>query len=258
MSRFASLAVAILLCIPSLGQEIFHATPLDETQNLRLDKLEEQVDGLVDKVLSRLDALEEKQATIQPVPDPEPNKPMAAKSYGSTGKAVAAMAVQPAYGSVAPTKSYGSSGSAVAQVQQATGPQWKSTAQLQADIAANWTNHVYAVMGRGSVYAHLTGEHGYSPQQVNGLSVRDADMLHNLAHGPKISPYTTGTAAAVMQPYAGQVMQSRIIDGPFRHVEQVQSQPLMQQQSGCPDGQCPHTQGARRSVQRSGLFRFWR
>lgn len=82
----------------------------------------------------------------------------------------------------------------------------RTTSELQSAIAAAWTSRVYGRMAAGQerlVYRHLTTTHGYTPSQVNGLPLDYALMLHNLAHGPKVSPYTksaTVQAADFFQP----------------------------------------------------------
>ena len=81
-----------------------------------------------------------------------------------------------------------------------TGRRLKTTAELSRDIAARRTGRIYGRMARGQdrlVYQHLVSEHGYTSSQVNGLSLSDALELHNLAHGPRISAYTTGGVAVV-------------------------------------------------------------
>lgn len=89
-------------------------------------------------------------------------------------------------------------------VARSAASRWKSAAEIKQAIQTNRTSRVYGRMARGAegqVWNHLIREHGYAPSQVNGLTIDDALMLHNLAHGPKISPYaSTVTTSAVAMP----------------------------------------------------------
>ena len=61
----------------------------------------------------------------------------------------------------------------------------KTTEELQSELEDSWTDHLYGRMARGQesmVYQHLVQTHGYAPDQVDGLSLDEATMLHNLAH----------------------------------------------------------------------------
>jgi hypothetical protein len=106
-----------------------------------------------------------------------------------------------------------------------------STAELQGMIASmrpgGWRGPVYAdVQPRSQAKQHLTGpEHGFSWDQVNGLSQDEALILHDLAprHGNKIFPYRSGSA-------------------PQRSVVE-----RVAMASGCPNGDCSRSVQRRRS-----------
>lgn len=102
----------------------------------------------------------------------------------------------------------------------------RTRAELQRAISAARTNVVYGRMARGQqsrVWYHLTASHGYTSAQVAGLSLSDALMLHNLAHGPKISAWTTGA------PTTSVVTQS--VTAPSLPVQAVST-------TNCANGQC--------------------
>ena len=93
-----------------------------------------------------------------------------------------------------------------------------STSEIKSLIAAKrpsgWRGPVYAdVSPRASAKQHLVGsEHGFSWEQVSGLSQDEALILHDLAprHGNQIFPYRSG------------------------------QQPVKTASSGCPNGGCPN------------------
>lgn len=93
-----------------------------------------------------------------------------------------------------------------------------TTAELRAMIAAKrpsgWRGPVYAdVAPRSQAKQHLVGpQHGFSWDQVSGLTQNEALILHDLAprHGNQIFPYRSG------------------------------SQPMQMASSGCPNGGCPN------------------
>ena len=106
-----------------------------------------------------------------------------------------------------------------------------STSELQSLIASmrpgGWRGPVYAdVQPRSQAKQHLVGpEHGFSRDQVSGLSQDEALILHDLAprHGNKIFPYRSGSA-------------------PQRSVVE-----RVAMASGCPNGDCSRSVQRRRS-----------
>jgi len=88
-----------------------------------------------------------------------------------------------------------------------------------------WRGPVYAdVSPRSQAKQHLVGsEHGFSWDQVAGLSQDEALILHDLAprHGNQIFPYRTGQAIVTRSP------------------QMIKPQPTFAGSgSGCPNGQC--------------------
>jgi hypothetical protein len=85
---------------------------------------------------------------------------------------------------------------------------------IQIKRPAGWRGPVYAdVSPRSQAKQHLVGsEHGFSWEQVSGLSQDEALILHDLApkHGNQIFPYRSG------------------------------QQPVKTASSGCPNGGCPN------------------
>jgi len=98
---------------------------------------------------------------------------------------------------------------------------------IQAMRPGGWRGPVYAdVQPRSQAKQHLTGpEHGFSWDQVSGLSQDEALILHDLAprHGNKIFPYRSGSA-------------------PQRSVVEI-----VAMASGCPNGDCSRSVQRRRS-----------
>ena len=116
----------------------------------------------------------------------------------------------------------------------ATGRRLKTTDELKRDIARNRTDRVYATIKpntRAWAITHLVNDHGYSRSQVGSLSFADAWMLHNLAHGPKISPYTSGSTTLVAQKVETFV--------PTPRKPAPTPAPPQTFHSGCPNGRCP-------------------
>jgi hypothetical protein len=128
-------------------------------------------------------------------------------------------------------------------VARSTSSRLKTTGELAASIQASQTNRVYARMGgrQTDVYLHLVRDHGYTSAQVNGLTINDALMLHNLAHGPAISAYTQATLAAT---YAPAALQPKPVAA------------IVQASTGCANGRCARRATATQPV-RYGLF-GWR
>lgn len=100
---------------------------------------------------------------------------------------------------------------------------------IQSMRPGGWRGPVYAdVQPRSQAKQHLTGpEHGFSWDQVSGLSQDEALILHDLAprHGNKIFPYRSGSA-----PQRQTVAQ------------------VVAAASGCPNGDCSRSVQRRRST----------
>ena len=95
---------------------------------------------------------------------------------------------------------------------------------IQAKRPGGWSVPVYAdVSPRSQAKQHLVGsEHGFSWDQVAGLSQDEALILHDLApqHGNQIFPYRTGQAIVTRSP------------------TKIRSEPAFMGSGGCPNGQC--------------------
>lgn len=127
----------------------------------------------------------------------------------------------------------------VAAVQPAVQPAVQSsrysTEELRSQIyflrPNGWNGPIYAdVQPRSSAKLHLTGnEHGFSWDQVNGLTQEEALILHDLApkHGNKIFPVRPATAP--LSPQKKEMVEL-----------------------GCPNGQCDKS---RATYKRFGWFR---
>ena len=235
MNRFATLAAAFMLCVPVLGQSTFHATPLDDQQNSRLDKLEFLLDQLSDRLEDVQDCNQQRLSGLES----DANAIVA-------GKPVPIVAPKPVVVAV------------VAKVVAAPVSSRYSTAELRAQIQqarpGGWQGPIYAdVSPRSAAKRHLIGgEHGFSAEQVNGLSQDESLILHDLApgHGSKIYPMrssSTVVAAVVAKP----VIASR------QYVRGTVAREVLRT-SGCANGQCAKSQSTSRSVQTSGRFRLFR
>ncbi len=153
-----------------------------------------------------------------------------------------------------------------------------STSELRAIIQqkrpGGWRGAVHAdVSPRSRAKQHLTGEHGFTSDQVSGLSQDGALILHDLAHGGQVSSYRSGSASRSVQAvsqvqYSSQPSYSQpSYSQPAYQPQPVHSQPVYQpqpaysqqpamRQGGCPNGRCP-LQGVSSGVVR-GFFGFRR
>jgi len=230
MRAIATLAAALLLCSFSFSQEIFHATPLDTKQNTRLDKLEFQLERLLNQIEDAQDCNEQRLVALE-----------ADDRVVANVQPAQVIAIKPA---------------AVANALPTLVSARYTTAELRSQIQqarpGGWRGPVYAdVSPRSAAKRHLVGsDHGFSAEQINGLTEGEALVLHDLApgHGNQIFPYrsraTTMPAVAVAQP---------AIATPMRTVART-----VQRSSGCANGQCAKSQSSSRNMTRSSAFRFWR
>lgn len=205
--KLLSLSLLLLLSSNVVAQNrVFHASPIDVQQDSRLDKLEEKnrsIEAKLEAILVKLDT-------------PKVSAPKVAESLPTP---------------VAPTSSR------------------YSTSELQSLIRAKrpggWRGPVYAdVSPRSMAKQHLVGsEHGFSWDQVSGLSQEEALILHDLApnHGNQIFPMRSKSVAAVV---------SKSTTTVFTPVVTTTQTTVMQ--SGCENGQCARASTTRRR----GLFGF--
>lgn len=215
MFRFAIVVLVALLSSPSNAQRVFRAAPLDLEQNQRLDSLE-----------TRTEAVEQALAEI--------------KSDEGPGESPALVGVTASVSTRPP-------------VQAPSG--LKTTDELRAEIASyrpqhldsrgRFNPHYATVRPVSGVYRHLQdGNHGFTEEQVSGLSLTDALILHDLApeHGGKISPYRNASSGCANGQCPTPVRSSPSSTLNFQSAS-----------GGCPNGQCP-TQPSRSSGGRVRLF----
>ena len=222
--RIAIAVLSVLCALPCFAQErIFHASPVDVEQN------------------SRLDALEARLAAIERVPQPAPQV-QAPRVIPSPPAPI----VQP-------------------QVQQSsapTGPVRYSSGQLRYKIQqmrpGGWRGPMYAdVSPRSMAKQHLIGaEHGFTWDQVAGLTQEEALILHDLApgHGNQIFPrYRLASSESTTVTVRQQAYQP--VQQP---IEQFSNFGVQQKyDSGCANGQCDRQQYSQQSQGRVPILRRW-
>jgi len=226
MLRYVTLAAAFLLCVPAFAEDIFRATPIDAEQDSRLDKIEFQLERLVDQIADAQDCNEQRIAGLE------------ADAKAAMANPVQVVALKP-----------------IAKAKPTLVSARYSTAELRSQIQQarpnGWQGPVFAdVSPRSAAKRHLIGgEHGFSAEQINGLSQEETLILHDLApgHGSKIYPMRSRSTVV-----AAVVARAAIV-APQRTVERT-----VQRSSGCANGQCAKSQMTGRSVQRSNRFRLFR
>lgn len=269
--RFVSILLLCLLTVPTIAQErIFRADPIDIKQDARLDALESRIETLV-RLIEKSQpefaksVLEDAPKPIEyPVPNAE--KPSIEKRYclgdvkycegrlhylacingeekwlpvplAAQSVAMSTMTYQPAV--QASTVTY----SQPVTVQRSTSSRY-STSELRSLISQYRNHRIYAdVQPRSYAYRHLVQDHGFTSDQVNGLSLDEAYRLHSLAHGGVIKPYRSDASVAMVQasvqsapvysyPVTQQIVNVQPVRTPVRNVVQAAA-------NGCPNGQCP-------------------
>lgn len=218
-----------MVASPSYSQQrTFRASSIDIEQDGRLDSLEARMKAVEASVATQGNT--SPVAASDPVPNAEP-------------VVVVAPVVQPPPASVRQPS-----------VQRVSGRY--TTEELRAMIRqkrpGGWRGPVYAdVSPRSLAKQHLVDpKHGFTWDQVNGLTQDEALILHDLAptHGNQIFPtrgnrYSNGLPA----PSA-----SQFDDDMIRNVWGTPYVPSQQAQSGCANGQCANPQS---SAVRGGFFR---
>lgn len=138
-----------------------------------------------------------------------------------------------------------------------------TTSELRSLIQQYRNHRIYAdVQPRSYAYKHLVQDHGFTSDQVNGLTLDEAYRLHSLAHGGIVKSYRSGQSVAMVQ----SSVESAIVYPAVTYSQPVyqQSQPVQRPQpvrtviqaaaNGCPNGKCP----TQRSNQSWSLFGRWR
>lgn len=134
-----------------------------------------------------------------------------------------------------------------------------SMSELRSLIQQYRNHRIYAdVQPRSYAYRHLVSDHGFTSDQVNGLSLDEAYRLHSLAHGGILHATRSGASVAMVQssvqsepvysyPVTQQVVNVQPMRTPVRTVIQAAA-------NGCPNGRCP----TQRSNAGWSVFGRWR
>lgn len=230
MRTLIFLAAAFAATVPLRAERVFRASSIDIEQNERLDDVEARVGALESSVALGLKA---QKMSLEPVPDPKPKAdpdPVTVTNTPDPPKKVV-VRIRPA----SPAQTTG----------RLSAEELRSL--IRAAAPGGWTGPRYAdVSPRSMAKEHLVGaEHGFTWDQVAGLTQEEALILHDFApgHGNRIFPtrsrqparQTTVTAAAT--PVAP-------------------SQVTQQQNMGCANGQCATPSSG--TVQRGGNFPIFR
>ena len=218
MLRMALIIAGLLFAFsPAQAQDrIFRASRIDLEQDRRLDTIEVRLTAI--EQASTVKTVEYRQETVT--------------------KAVVAAPTKPA---------------PVPAVQQASKSSRHTTEELRQLIAlkrpGGWQGAQYATVSPlSAAKQHLVGkEHGFTWDQVSGLSQGEALVLHDLApgHGSQISPYRQEMTLASLPAKS---------PAPVR----VAAAAIVQRAgSGCANGQCARQSQQQQSKQKSYPL-FWR
>jgi hypothetical protein len=278
VARFLLLIFALSFVAVASGQDrIYRATPIDLEQDARLDKLETETQAKFDaltKSIERLSkAIEGKAETLvaqsvleapKPIADPvsdavdEPRYCLGDTKYcdgrlhylacvngNEKWLPVPAPSIQLATAQPvvqAPTVTY--SQPVTVQRSVTTQSSRYSMSELRALIQQHRNHRIYDdVQPRSDAYRHLTQDHGFSSDQVNGLTLDEAYRLHGLAHGGIVRATRSSESVAMVQasvqsapvysyPVTQQIVNVQPVRTPVRTVVQAAA-------SGCANGQCP-------------------
>jgi hypothetical protein len=231
--RFVLLTILFVLATATQAQDrIFRASQIDLQQDARLDTLESQ--------MLTLTALVEKIAS-QPMTVATPTN---AVRYGDIKSINGVQHRLTQVGDGAkwlPMQTKPIAQPVTVQSSKPTSNRY-TTSELRSIIQqmrpGGWSGPVYAdVADNTSPHYHLTAIHGFTSDQVSGLSRNEALILHDLRHGGKVSPYRS-SQSYVSQP----ITQKSYVVEP---IVQPSPWPTVQASGGCPNGQCP-TSPARR------------
>lgn len=260
-----------LLCSVGSSQTIFRATPIDEEQNIRLDNLEAKFESLEDSIKNLTDNIKNQNrqklvddfnSKVAPKQAPKSSCncsdkctcdcdgecscscstkivtqyiPVPTPSYNSTGGSVSYNSSVGYYNAniqrpTTVSPNYGSTGGYVSSTNSSGYSSQSSSSSLSSQIRAKRTGRTYAIVSAGYAKTHLL-EHGYSAQELAGLSTSEAVELHNLTHGGLISPSGMGGQSA-MRTTTYQVQRPR-----------VTRTRTVSTSSACANGQCNTRRG---------------
>lgn len=235
--RSLLILIAALLATPAQAQRVFRASSLDQEQNERLDKHDQQIATLT----TRMETLEQSAAVrgslSESVSDPVPDAPAELATLGEPAE-------EP---------------SEPASVRPSPQPERFTTSQLRRLIQqvrpGGWQGPVYAdVEPRSAVKSHLLGpEHRFNWPQVQGLTNSEALILHDVApnHGNLIFPTRTEQSRAHSRGRPSK---------PARKTQQAAApeRTAQPQSAGCANGQCPTSQSLPQSSGFPVFRRFFR
>lgn len=231
--RFLLLLAAIMVASPSYSQQrTFRASSIDIEQDGRLDSLEARMKAVEASVATQ--GIASPVAASDPVPNAEP-------------VVVVAPVVQPPPASVRQPS-----------VQRVSGRY--TTEELRAMIRqkrpGGWRGPVYAdVSPRSLAKQHLVDpKHGFTWDQVNGLTQDEALILHDLAptHGNQIFPTGSRLVRSSSAPVQTVSMPASSPWPSMGSSGCANGQCARPAQSGCANGQCANPQS---SAVRGGFFR---
>jgi hypothetical protein len=221
--RFVLLTILFVVATATQAQDrIFRASQIDLQQDARLDTLESQ--------MLTLTALVERLAS-QPMTVATPTN---AVRYGNV-KSI--NGVQHRLTQVGDGAKWLPVQSQPVTVQSSTPASNRyTTSELRSIIQqmrpGGWRGPVYAdVEPESWAGTHLVQTHGFTNEQVSGLSQSEKLILHDLRHGGKVSPYRS-SQSYVSQP----ITTPSYVAEPIVHQSPW---PTVQASGGCPNGQCP-------------------
>jgi hypothetical protein len=260
--RFLLILIAALLAIPAQAQtRVFRASDVDLQQNNRLDVLEIQV-GSLQKVVAEFSRPIPTPAP-DPVPDAVPQKTVQPKNVhyvqigdlkeidgvvhrlAQVGDSVKWLPLPKP--EVIPTpkpevipapKSNPLPPQRVVTTTKATSSRY-TTSELKA-IAASYRGPMEAgVSPKSWAWEHLKNDHGFSADQVAGLSLQEALVIHSMAHGGRVKPYRSTRSQVTYTTTAPLSLPDPVTIAPPPAPAVAQRKTYAQPQGGCPNGRCP-------------------
>lgn len=239
--------LALLVASPVYAQRVFRASiKIDDVQNERLDEVEAKVDNLTTSVVALTQAV----TTLVEVQKTKPQSVVAAPQAQVASVKVESKPLRKATTTVTVTPPQ----EMLVPIQQTENPNVTKLPQTQNGLARlAWRTYPdgqyrvrYAdVQPRSQVWNHLRS-HGYSNSQVEGLSMFEALVIHDLTHGGVVSP----TMTLHRDPPTQQVTSQQ--------PQQAYAIPkgVLYSDAGCANGQCAR-QGST-SYSRPRLFGLFR
>lgn len=246
--RSLLILLVTLMAIPANAQtRVFRASDVDIEQDNRIQVLEIQVEDLQKVVaeFSRPIPTPDPVPNAAPEPDPVIQIPVDDSKYVRLGD------LKEINGKVhrleetasgvrwMPTVPKVEQQTTVARTTTAPTSNRYSSGELKA-IAASYRGPMEAyVEPRSWAREHLQNDHGFSSSQVAGLTIHEAEVIHSMAHGGRITPFRsrssqTFAAAPVTMP------DPATLYTPPAPVAMPKTLPPPEYSSDCPNGQCPN------------------